>query len=129
MKVRGLRAQSALVVSAAVALAVAACTASGDRPANDPRFIRAVRDFYNANAIEAGCDAPQIVLLRTLETVQSFPGQGVLRMQARFEFEQRDPQSFEVICSGSGNRFFSVLRSDRGPVVVQGMSGPRRPSA
>jgi hypothetical protein len=111
---------------------LAGCLDSGTgRPATDPRFVRAVRDHYNANAAEpaAGCERPTIVLLRSLQTTQSFAGQGVLRMVAELDFEQRDPRTLQLVCSGQSRRFFSVLRADPDPPRVLGMSGPTRPGA
>ena len=119
------------VLAAGLGLLLAACTSTPDRPAVDPRFAAAVRDHYNANAAEdlAGCDRPQLVLLRELVTVSSTPEMGVLRMRAVFDFEQRDPQTLQLICSGQGRRFFTVAPARTGAPTVQGMSGRRRAAA
>jgi len=116
-----------LAIAITAAIVVSGCVDTSGRPATDPRYARAVRDFYNANAAEPGCDAPQIVVLQSLQTTGS--ALGVLRMAARFDYEQRDRQTMELICQGRGERFFSVLQQDRGPIIVQGMSGSRRPRA
>lgn len=115
-----------LAAAALVLAMLAGCSGPG-RPATDPRFIGAVRAYYNANAAEpqAGCTQPLMVVMRSLRTVSSFGVSSTLRMRAGYEFEQRDPVSGALICSGTGDRFFTLFRGSQGPRVI-GMDGPRR---
>lgn len=110
-------------------LVLASCIPYAPRPVTDPRTLRAVRDYYNAHAAEPqqGCSEPLMVLMREVANIGSAPSQSVLRMRARFDFEQRDPQTKELICSGVGERFFTMQTVPDAPPIVLGMSGSTRP--
>ena len=116
----------ALAVFGLLPLVLAACQGYG-RPATDPHIVVAVRNYYNGNAAERepGCDSPQLVLFRRLNTQSSWGVNNTLIMYAVYEYEQRRPGTGIPICSGTAERYFTVLRTDQGPHVV-GMTGPSR---
>ena len=117
-----------LGVGALVLIMLAGCVPSRGRPANDPRYIAAVREFYNARAAEdaADCITPTLVMFRDLQVIDSFPQADTLRMFARYDFEQRQEGTGALVCAGTGERYFTIFKSDRGP-RVRAMSGPKRP--
>ena len=120
--------RGALAVGTLVLIMLAGCVPSRGRPANDPRYIAAVREFYNASAAEetAGCTTPTLIVLHDLQVIDSFPQVGTLRMFARYDYEQRQEGTGALVCAGRGERYFTISKSDRGP-RVRAMSGRKRP--
>jgi hypothetical protein len=118
-----------LAVGALLLVVLAGCVPSRGRPANDPRYIAAVREYYNAQAAEdaAGCSTPTLILFHALQVVDSFPQTSTLRMFARYDYEQRQEGTGALICAGTGERFFTVFKAEAGP-KVRGMSGRKRPA-
>lgn len=119
MRRRGWAAAFVVMLVAGLASGVAA------RPGNDPRIIRAVRAHYNGHALEDGCTAPILVLFRDLMVMESYELSRTLRMRARLDYEQRDPATGQAVCAGSSVRYFTVMLSERGPVVTH-MTGADR---
>jgi hypothetical protein len=111
----------------AVLSVLAGCAGSIGRPANDPRLSAAVREYYNLNAAERdeGCTAPIMALLEALQVHNSFYVGNTLRLYSRYRYEQREPATGALVCSGVGERYFMATRTTAGPQIV-GMSGPSR---
>lgn len=110
-------------------LVLAACNmVGGGRPANDPQIMAAIREYYNARALESDppCALPQLVLFRELSVIDSFAPTRSIVVRARYNFEQRTGRAGDVVCAGQGTRTFTVSRTTTGPRVV-GMSGRERP--
>src|SRR5262245_32913827 len=105
-----------LVLMTLLPLVVAACHGYGG-PATDPRVVIAIWNYYNAPAAERdpGCDRPNLVLFRRLNTESSMGINNTLIMYAVYEYEQRRPGTGIPICSGTADRYFTVLRTDKGP--------------
>jgi hypothetical protein len=82
--------------------------------------------YYNTHAAEPDCPAPQILAFTSLGLVGSFSQTHTVRLQGRYDFIQFASDG-TTTCQGSGERFFTLFRSDRGPQVVS-MTGATRPS-
>jgi hypothetical protein len=82
--------------------------------------------YYNTHAAEPDCPAPQILAFTSLGLVGSFSQTHTVRLRGRYDFIQFASDG-TTTCQGSGERFFTLFRSDRGPKVVS-MTGATRPS-